>query len=135
MEHFLEKLDRDRRLSRRHNLQAPLRVRLRRSDLAERGEHSENLSQRGVFFSTDLPLTKGSSLDLLLEMPEEVTGVPAAQWLCTGHVVRVVPSDSQTGKRQGVGVQFDFYEVSRFERPQWAMGAGLRGPVVPLVNR
>jgi len=30
-------------------------------------------------------------LDLLLEMPKEVTGVPAAQWLCTGHVVRVVP--------------------------------------------
>jgi hypothetical protein len=32
------------------------------------------------------------------------------------------------GKR-GVGVQFDFYEVSRPERPQWAMGAGLRGPL------
>src|SRR5262249_3174667 len=135
MERFLEKLDRDRRLSRRHNLSAPLRVRLRRSDLAERGEQSENLSQRGVFFATDLPLSKGSSLDLLLEMPEEVTGVPAAQWLCTGHVVRVVPMDPQTGKRQGVGVQFDFYEVSRSERPQWAMGVGLRGPVVPLSER
>lgn len=134
MERFLEKFDRDRRLSRRHSFRAPLRVRLRRSDLAERGEESENLSQRGVFFATDLPLTKGSSLDVLLEMPEEITGVPAAKWLCTGHVVRVVPMDTPVG-RQGVGVQFDFYEVSRSERPQWAMGAGLRGPVAPLVSR
>ena len=37
MERFLEKLDRDRRLSRRHKLRAALRIRLRKSDLAERG--------------------------------------------------------------------------------------------------
>ena len=130
MERFLEKLDRDRRLSRRHSLRAPLRVRLRKSDVAERRAESENLSQRGIFFATDLPLSKGAALDLLVEMPEEVTGVPPAQWLCTGHVVRVVPLDSPQGKT-GVGVQFDFYEVSRPERPQWAMGVGLRGPVAP----
>ena len=133
MERFLEKLDRDRRLSRRHSLRAALRVRVRRSDIAERPAESENLSQRGVFFATDLPLSKGAALDLLVEMPEEVTGVPPAQWLCTGHVVRVVPVDSPQGKT-GVGVQFDFYEVSRPERPQWAMGVGLRGPVAPHVG-
>ncbi len=133
MERFLEKLDRDRRLSRRHSLRAPLRVRLRKSDIAERRAESENLSQRGVFFATDLPLSKGAALDLLVEMPEEITGVPPAQWLCTGHVVRVVPMDSPSGKN-GVGVQFDFYEVSRPERPQWAIGVGLRGPVAPHVE-
>jgi Tfp pilus assembly protein PilZ len=134
MEHFVEKLDSDRRLSRRHALKTGLRVRVRRSDTAERREESENLSQRGVFFSTDLPLSKGAALDLLVEMPEEITGVPAAQWLCTGHVVRVVPGTSPRGAH-GVGVQFDFYEVSRAERPQWAMGVGLREPVAPQVER
>ena len=133
MERFLEKLDHDRRLSRRHSLRAPLRVRMRKSDIAERRAESENLSQRGVFFATDLPLSKGAALDLLLEMPEEITGVPPAQWLCTGHVVRVVPMDSPRGKN-GVGVQFDFYEVSRPERPQWTMGVGLRGPVAPRLE-
>ena len=39
-------------------------------------------------------MNKGTSLDLLVEMPEEVTGVPPAQWLCTGHVVRVVPTEA-----------------------------------------
>ncbi len=109
-------------------------MRVRRSDGAERREESENLSQRGVFFATDLPLSKGAALDLLVEMPEEVTGVPAAQWLCTGHVVRVVEMASPRGAR-GVGVQFDFYEVSRPERPQWTTGVGLRGPVAPQILR
>jgi hypothetical protein len=131
MEHFIEKLDHERRLSLRHNVRADLRVRIRRFDSGEERAQSQNLSQRGVFFTTDLPINKGASLDLLVEMPEEVTGVPPAQWLCTGHVVRVVPMEPE-GQR-GVGVQFDFYEVSRPERPRWAMGTGLRGPyAVPL---
>ena len=134
MERFIEKLDSDRRLSRRHNLRTGLRVRVRRSEVGETRAESENLSQRGVFFATDLPLSKGAALDLLVEMPEEVTGVPAAQWLCTGHVVRLVEMDSPRGAH-GVGVQFDFYEVSRPERPQWAMRVGLRGPVAAQIDR
>jgi hypothetical protein len=126
MEHFVDKLDHDRRLSLRHNVRTDLRVRVRKLQAGEQRAQSENLSQRGVFFTTELPLNKGASVDLLVEMPEQVTGVPPAQWLCTGHVVRVVPMEPE-GKR-GVGVQFDFYEVSRPERPRWAMGAGLRGP-------
>ena len=59
MELFIEKLSADRRLSQRHTLKAGLRVRVRRSDTAERRAESENLSQRGVFFATDLPLSKG----------------------------------------------------------------------------
>ncbi len=133
MEHFVEKLDHDRRLSLRHPVHTDLRVRMRKFDAPEQRAQSENLSQRGVFFTTDLPLSKGSSLDLLVEIPEQVTGVPPAQWLCTGHVVRIVPSETE-GKR-GVGVQFDFYEVSRPERPQWTMGAGLRGPLAVPVGR
>jgi PilZ domain len=133
MEHFVDKLDHDRRLSLRHNVRTDLRLRVRKFDAPEQRAHSENLSQRGVFFTTELPLNKGASLDLLVEMPEQVTGVPPAQWLCTGHVVRVVPMET-AGKR-GVGVQFDFYEVSRPERPRWAMGAGLRGPLAVPVGR
>jgi len=100
MERFLEKMDRDRRLSRRQSLRAPLRIRVRKSDVAERCAESENLFQRGVYFATDLPLNKGASLDLLLEMPEEISGVPPAHWLCTGHVVRVVPPAS-SGEKHG----------------------------------
>ena len=76
MEHFVDKLDHDRRLSLRHNVRTDLRLRVRKFDAPEQRAHSENLSQRGVFFTTELPLNKGASLDLLVEMPEQVTGVP-----------------------------------------------------------
>jgi hypothetical protein len=132
MEHFVDKFEQDRRLSRRHDFKTDLRLRVRKSNAGELRVESKNLSQRGVFFATELDLNKGAALDLMLEMPEQITGVPTAQWLCTGHVVRVVPMDSPAGQR-GVGVQFDFYEVSRPERPRWVMGAGLRGPAIAHV--
>ena len=134
MQRFYEKLPSDRRLAMRHNLETPIRLRLRGEELGEKKLKSENLSQRGVFFRTELPLDKGATVDVLLEMPEEVTGVPTAQWLCTGHIVRIVPSES-TARVTGFAVQFDFYEVSRYDRPGWPMRVGLRGPVVPMVER
>jgi Tfp pilus assembly protein PilZ len=134
MEHFVDKFERDRRLSERYNFKTEMRVRVRKSQAAELRTESTNLSQRGVFFATELEINKGAALDLLVEMPEQITGVPTAQWLCTGHVVRVVPANSASGDR-GVGVQFDFYEVSRPERPQWATGPGLRGPAIAHLQR
>lgn len=130
MERFIDRFEHDRRLSLRHNFKTDLRIRVRRSNAAELKAESKNLSQRGVFFATDLELSKGAALDLVVEMPEQITGVPTAQWLCTGHVVRV---ESKPDER-GVGVQFDFYEVSRPERPQWVM-AGLRGHALAHVHR
>jgi|ERR1700687_2923294 Tfp pilus assembly protein PilZ len=134
MEHFVEDLEPDRRMARRHPLKTALRVRVHRSEVAELKTESENVSQHGVFFKTDLRISEGAALDLLVDMPEEVTGVAAAQWLCSGHVVRVVPAKFPEGPR-GVGVQFDFYEVSRAKRPQWSMSVGLRGPVIPQNER
>lgn len=133
MEHFVDKFEHDRRLSQRHDFRTDMRIRVRKSNAGELWAESKNLSQRGVFFATELELNKGAALDLLVEMPEQITGVPTAQWLCTGHVVRVVPMDSKCAR--GVAVQFDFYEVSRPERPQWAMGADLRGHAIAHVQR
>jgi hypothetical protein len=73
MQRFCEKLPSDRRLAMRHNLETPMRLRLRGEELGARKLKSENLSQRGVFFTTDLPPDKGASVDVLLEMPQEVT--------------------------------------------------------------
>jgi hypothetical protein len=42
MKRFIEKLSADRRLSQRHILKAGFRVRIRRSDVAERRAESEN---------------------------------------------------------------------------------------------
>jgi hypothetical protein len=70
------------------------------------------LSEDGILFATDLVIPLGAVLEILLKMPEVITGKPPTEWLCSGHVVRVEPVDSPRGKL-GVGVQFDCYQVSR----------------------
>jgi hypothetical protein len=45
-------------------------------------------------------------------MPQEITGEPEAEWRCTGHVVRLAQVESEVGT-QGVGVQFDCYQVAK----------------------
>lgn len=102
----------DRRICPRLPFKTAMRVRVWKSGPAERNAESENLSERGTFFSTDAPLAIGSVLEILLRMPEEITGKPTMEWRCTGHVVRLEPIEPPRGK-QGVGVQFDCYEILR----------------------
>lgn len=78
------------------------------------------MSRRGVFFRTEEPLDKGTTLDLLLEMPEGITGVPAAKWVCLGDGVRVEEGDRPSKRR--IGVEFDFYVVSHTATPRWELG-------------
>jgi hypothetical protein len=102
----------DRRATLRHNCKVPLRIRLRKSAMPEQRGESENLSERGIFFATNSVLPVGTVVEILLKMPEAISGRPTTEWLCSGHVVRVEAVDSPRGKL-GVGVQFDSYRVSR----------------------
>ena len=107
---------RDRRFSQRHNVKTALRVRVWKSGLPEERAESVNLSQRGVFFASNSCIPEGEVVEILLKMPEEITGQPTTEWRCTGQVVRVEPAAAFQGKF-GVGVQFYCYEASRFEQP------------------
>ena len=102
----------DRRLVGRYSLKRPLRVRIWKSLIPEYAAESINISQRGIYFKTDSPLSEGEAIEVFFDMPEEIMGEPSSEWRCTGHVVRVEPIEAAGGKL-GVGVQFDCYEVSR----------------------
>ena len=102
----------DRRITLRHNFKTALRIRLWKSSTPEQRGESVNLSERGILYATDSPPHIGAILEVLLKMPEEVTGERATEWLCSGHVVRVEPINSPRG-RLGVGVQFDCYQITR----------------------
>jgi hypothetical protein len=106
----MEVRESERRISRRLQFKTALRVRVWKSGPAERRAESENLSESGAFFATDIHLAIGSAVEILLKMPEEITGKPATEWRCTGHVVRLQEIDPSRGKL-GVGVQFDCYEI------------------------
>jgi hypothetical protein len=61
-----------------------------------------------------LPLIIGSEVEILLKMPEEISGRLTTEWRCTGHAVRLEPVDTRRGKL-GVGIQFDCYEILQSE--------------------
>ncbi len=102
----------DRRLTVRHNIKTPIRIRRWKSGIPEERGESENLSEEGILFATNSVIPVGAVLEILLKMPERITGKPTTEWLCAGHVVRVEAIDSPRGKL-GVGVQFACYQVSR----------------------
>jgi hypothetical protein len=104
----------ERRNSPRHPLKTALRVRACQSGCTEQRAESQNLSERGVFFATNAPLAVGSPVEILLKMPEAISGKPTREWRCTGHVVRLAAGDTPRG-RLGVGVQFDCYEILRLK--------------------
>ena len=104
----------DRRATRRHSFKAPLRIRIGKSAIPEQRAESENLSEKGIFFATDSFLRLGTTVEILLKMPEEITGEPTTEWMRTGHVVRDEPSNFSRGK-PGVGVQFDCYQIYGLE--------------------
>jgi len=100
----------ERRLITRFDFKRPLRVRIPKSAAPERSAESLNVSTRGIYFVTDLPLQKGTPVQLVFEMPEEVSHKPAAECHCTGHVVHIQPGRSPQAAICA-GVAFDCYEV------------------------
>ena len=106
----------ERRLAERFDLKIPLRVRLAKSAALDHRAESLNISTRGIYFATDLPLCTGTPVHLVFEMPEQVTHEPTSEWRCTGHVVHVQSNSSPQGTTC-VGVRFDCYEVLLPVRP------------------
>jgi len=102
----------EKRVSRRYPLKTAMRLRVRKSGQTEWSVESENLSETGTLFSTDVPPLIGSAVEILLIMPQEISGKPTTEWRCAGHVVRFQPGDTAGGEL-GVGVEFDYYEILR----------------------
>ncbi len=101
----------DRRHTPRFDLRIPLSIQpLDSSGTPTKQVVSSNISSRGVYFATDLPLRVGTPLQMTLRMPEEVVGKPSREWCCSGRVVRVHPNGSSHDKL-GIGVVIDWYEV------------------------
>jgi hypothetical protein len=102
----------DRRMAQRFSLTIPLLISEWKSLAPAQNSMSINVSEHGVYFETDKPLCEGAVVQIRLEMPEEVTGNPAAEWFCTGKVTRVHPPIFPS-MMVGVSVRFDCYDVMR----------------------
>jgi hypothetical protein len=95
----------------------PIRIRMLESPVrAIQQALSRDISSRGVFFSSDVPLNVGARVEVSLEMPEQVVGNPVRQWRCNGRVVRTEEATAE-GKI-GVGVEFLYYEILKNRAPE-----------------
>lgn len=116
MEPSVEQFIQDRRTARRFALKTPLRIRGWKSGGAEQPGESVNISESGMYLVGEWVFREGESIEVLFEMPREVTGEPPSEWRCTGHVVRVVASAERAGmprRSTEAAVRFDCYEVAR----------------------
>jgi PilZ domain-containing protein len=135
MECFMNHADPERRLIRRHEIKTPLRIRLCKSNGPEQKAESLNLSEYGVCFATDSLIHQGQTVEVVLRMPEEVSGEQSDEWRCTGRVVRVERIESPFGQLS-ISVRFDCYEVTRTEDHRLAKDARLRQRVtLPIFRR
>jgi len=61
---------------------------------------TENISRSGLLFRSLSPLELGSSLELIFEMPHELTGEDDARVVCEGSLVRVEPIPANRKQKQ-----------------------------------
>jgi hypothetical protein len=95
----------------RFNFNVPVRLRrLDESGSIEYTVETSNLSEGGMYFSSDIQLELDTPVRAYLEMPEQVFGKPVVRWCCDGRVVHLDPSDPP-GSSLGVGIAFHTYAV------------------------
>jgi hypothetical protein len=95
----------------RFDLSIPVRVRrLDESGSTEYTVETSNLSEGGMYFSSDVQLEMDTPVRAYLVMPEQIFGKPLVRWCCDGRVVRLDPSDPP-GSKLGVGIAFHTYAV------------------------
>jgi ribosomal protein L40E len=61
---------------------------------------TENISRSGLLFRSSIPLEVGSSMELILEMPHELTGDDDARVACEGSLLRIEPVPATSRKEQ-----------------------------------
>lgn len=77
--------------ARRLKFVAPLRYRVR--NLGNWSEGTvENLSQSGLFFHGSIQLPANTLVEMIFEMPEEISGQKNSSVLCHGRVIRALPA-------------------------------------------
>jgi hypothetical protein len=110
----------ERRIDTRVNICVPLRFRaLNNPGSTEQSAESENISQRGMYFMTHVPLKIGTPVEVSLRMPQELAGKTASDVKCVARVVHVKPN-TNPGGMLGIGLHIERYEAKASLRDRWA---------------
>ena len=109
----------ERRIDTRVNVRVPLRFRtLDSPESTEQLAEAENISQRGIYFTTSFPLKVGMPVEISMRMPQELAGKTSSGVRCVARVVHVHTS-SHLGDKVGVGLHIERYEARASVGERW----------------
>jgi len=102
---------RERRIDPRLDARVALQFRqLDAPGLPLESAESENISQRGIFFTTTQPLKVGMTLEVSLRMPLELGGQLERNVRCVARIVHVRP-EGPDSERSGIGLHIEQFET------------------------
>jgi PilZ domain len=101
----------ERRATRRFRIKLPMTVRwANRSGNWETQAESEDITSRGVYFFLPAEIEKGSSVEVIIAMPHQITLAEPVRVRCQGRVRRTEIKDAH---RVGVVVEIEQYRFLR----------------------
>jgi len=97
----------ERRAARRFSMMLPLKVRLTTGEnIVEQNGETRDVSFRGLYFLIEAAIETGSTIELVLTLPQQITLAGDVHIRCYARVLRVEPHNG----RQGVAARIDRYE-------------------------
>ena len=101
----------ERRTARRFKMKLPLTVRWNNKEgMGEHATESQDVSSRGLTFSMNKEIKAGSSVEILMTLPHEVTLAGPVRVKCLGRIKR---SETDADKKVGVTAEIERYEFVR----------------------
>lgn len=100
----------DKRKARRFELQLPVTVMAVGEKSATNEVRTKDISSTGMLLEFDESVEEGTSVELVVDLPQEITQAGQVRLRCTGRVVRV---DRSKPARTGVAVTIERYEFVR----------------------
>lgn len=88
----------DRRNARRFNMSLPVLVRFTHNgNIEEKVAHTRDVSFRGLYFMMEAPPEEGSSVEIVLTLPQQITLAGEVRIRCSAKILRVEQHDSVPG--------------------------------------
>ena len=97
----------DRREARRFAMTLPVRVMVNDANGPELKASTRDVSYRGLYFLTEAPFEKGSEIDFVLTLPQQIISTGDVHIRCHGRVVRV---QAENDGKTGIAAKIEKYE-------------------------
>lgn len=105
----------DKRRARRFELQLPVTVVSVGEESNQQTLRTKDISSNGMFIELDQKVDIGTRIEMIVDLPQEITQAGVVRLSCLGRVVRV---DQAKPSRTGVAVKIERYQFMRLGEPE-----------------